>query len=96
MRTSNKEDVSYWVGSFAKITNDGSLELPSDLKNEKVIYGIITAKDFRDDEFLVTLVVKETGDTYSGWYVPCKLVERIASISEIIDTFTDNSYNYFN
>ena len=96
MRLNNKESISYWMGSLAKITNDGSFDLPNDLKNKKIIYGIVTDKDFSDDSFLVTLVVKETGDTYSGHHVPCKLVERIASISDIIDTFTDKSYAYFN
>lgn len=92
----NKEPVSYWIGSLAKITNDGSFELPSLFKNKKILYGIITAEACCDDEFLVTLVDKETGDTYSGYYVPCSLVERIASISDIIDMLTDKSYEYFN
>ena len=90
----NKEDVSYWPGSLAKITNDGSFYLPGYFKDKEIVYGIVTGKD--GPEFLVTLVDKENGDTYSGCYIPCSQVERIASISEIIDMFTDNSYNYFN
>jgi hypothetical protein len=97
MRTnSNKEPVSYWIGSLAKITNDGSFYLPGYFKDKAIIYGIITGRDDVANEFLVTLVDKENGDTYSGCYIPCSFVECIASISEIIDMFTDNSYNYFN
>ena len=94
MRLNNKEDVSYWTGSLVKITNDGSFYLPGYFKDKEIIYGIVTSKD--GTEFLVTLVDKENGDTYSGCYVPCRLAERMASISEIIDELTDNSYNYFN
>lgn len=96
MRTNNREDVSYWVSSLARITNDGSIDLPSEFKNKKILYGIVTGKVCRDDKFSITLIDKETGDTWSGWYVPCSLVERIASITEIIDMFTDKSYDYFN
>lgn len=92
----SKESVSYWPGSLVEITNDGSFELPSDLKNKKIVYGIVTGRAAVADEFLVTLVDKENGDTYSGWYVPCGQVERIASISDIIDMLTDKSYEYFN
>ena len=94
MRMNNKKDVSYWAGSLAKIINDGSFYLPGYFKDKEIVYGIVTGKD--GAEFLVTLVDKENGDTYSGCYVPCRLVERMASISEIIDELTDKSYDYFN
>jgi len=94
MKLNNKKDVSYWAGSLVKITNDGSFYLPGYFKDKEIIYGIVTSKD--GTEFLVTLVDKENGDTYSGCYIPCSQVERMASISEIIDELTDKSYDYFN
>lgn len=93
---SNKEPVSYWIGLLAKIANDKSFYLPGCFKDKAIIYGIVTGRDDVADEFLVMLVDKENGDTYSGYYIPCSQVERMASISEIIDEFTDNSYSYFN
>jgi len=91
----NKNSILYWISSLVEITNDGSIDLPSEFKNKKILYGIVTGI-CKDDKFSVTLVDKETGDTWSGWYMPCSLVKRIASITEIIDMFTDKSYEYFN
>lgn len=96
MSYNEKENISHWMGSLVKINNNGSFDLPNVFKNKETLYGILSDMDFISNKFSITLVDKVTGDTYSGNWIPCNLVERIASISEIIDMFTDKSYDYFN